>query len=271
MTEPVPVAPPSVKRATPKSMIFTVPSTAEEDVGGLDVAVDDADLVRVGQAVQHLQDHDRPSRSQRQRRGRARMALQQVLAPQQLHRDVGRAVVWYPEVENGDHVRVHDPRHRARLALEAGFWSGSSAICGQHHLERHVAVEQRVVGVVDDAHGALAELLDDFVAADARARAGGGAGPRFRIGQRDAPGRDRHATELRLDGMGPAQSNVSRARPRRPSVARGPPRGGPIAVHHAGGHQAHPAAELAAQGAQHQPLAPFHGPLDHAPRTPRWS
>ena len=41
-------------RAMPKSVIFTGPSAQHHDVGGLDVAVHHAVLVRVGEALGHL-------------------------------------------------------------------------------------------------------------------------------------------------------------------------------------------------------------------------
>ena len=169
-TIPVPVMVPMVKRATPKSMIFTAVA-GEEDVGGLDVAVDDAGLVGVGQPVQHRH-HDRHLALQGEGRGGAH-GVEQVVALEELHRDVGRAVGVVAEVEDGHHVGVHHARDRARLALEAVLLLGVARDLGQHDLERDVALEERVVGVVDDAHGARAEAAQDVVLADTRREVGG--------------------------------------------------------------------------------------------------
>jgi len=136
----------------------------DEDVRGLDVAVDDARLVRVREAREHLDD-DGHLALERERRRLAHRLLE-ILTLQQLHRDEGRAVRVVAEVEDGHHVRVRHLRDGLRLALEALLQLGVVGDLRDHDLEGHVAVEHGVAGQVDLAHGALAEGADDVVLAD---------------------------------------------------------------------------------------------------------
>jgi len=153
---------------------------ADEDVGGLDVTVDDAGLVGVGQPVQHLQD-DRHLAVEGQRDPQAQR-LEQVLPLEQLHGDVRRAVSVVPQVEDEDHVGVHELGHRPRLPLEAVLLLGIGGELPEHDLERDVPVEQRIVGVIHHAHGALAEGTHDVVLADALRRFGARGAIRRRCG-----------------------------------------------------------------------------------------
>ncbi len=137
----------------------------DEDVRGLDVAVHDAGLVRMGEAGQHLHD-DVDLALQGQGRGRAHRLLQ-VHALEQLHRDERRAVGVRPEVEDVHHVGMRHARDGLGLALEPRLELGVVGDGGHHHLERDVALEDGVVGEVHDPHRALAQRLDDVVFADA--------------------------------------------------------------------------------------------------------
>ena len=137
----------------------------DEDVGGLDVAVDDAGLVGVGQPVQHLQD-DRHLAVEGERDPQAQR-LEEVLPLEQLHGDVRRAVGVVPQVEDEHHVGVHELGHRPRLPLEAVLLLGIGGELPEHDLERDVPVEERVVGVIHHPHGSLAQGTHDVVLADA--------------------------------------------------------------------------------------------------------
>ena len=68
-------------------------------------------------------------------------------------------------VEDGDHVGVVQLGGGLRLALEAGQEAGVRAVLGAQHLDGHVAAELGVVGAVDGGHAALADQLDQAVAA----------------------------------------------------------------------------------------------------------
>ena len=90
----------------------------------------------------------------------------EVLPPQQLHHDVGRAVGVVAEVEDRHHGGVAEPCDRPGLALEALLVLRIARRLGQHHLERDLALQHRIEGPIDGAHAAAAEELDDLVLSD---------------------------------------------------------------------------------------------------------
>jgi hypothetical protein len=138
----------------------------EEDVAGLEVAVDDPGRVRALERVgdldpepEDLLDRERPPLD----------ALGERLALEELHdQEVDLALP--PDVVEGADVRVLERRDRLRLALEAlAHLLGGREVLGQD-LERDRPVEPGVLGAVDLAHPAGAERGDDFVGTEARAR-----------------------------------------------------------------------------------------------------
>ena len=137
----------------------------DEDVRGLDVAVHDALLVRVGEAQEHRGDHR--DLALYVQGGLATHGLLEVLAFQELHRYVRRAVRVVIEVEDHHHVGMGHLRHGLGFAFEALLQLGVVGDARNHHLQGHVAVETGVPGEVDHAHGALAQGLQDVELADA--------------------------------------------------------------------------------------------------------
>ena len=130
-----------------------------EDVGGLDVAVDDPlGVGRVepvddldGQVQQPLHPH--------------RAALDEVLerlALEQLHDDERLALV-LPDLVNRADVGVVERGRRAGLAKEAVERGAVAGGLGRQELQGDGPAEDAVVGPVDDAHAAATELLDDPV------------------------------------------------------------------------------------------------------------
>ncbi len=124
---------PSASRATPKSPTLTVPVRAQQDVGGLDVAVHHPLRVRARErATQLLGDgprlggHERP----------AQQALGQALALDQLG-DVVGTLIRVADVEDLHDARVADAREQARLALEALHPRAVLGPPGLDHLHRH--------------------------------------------------------------------------------------------------------------------------------------
>ena len=145
----------------------------EEDVGGLDVAVHDAHLVRVGEALEDGGDDGDLALEAQGRRGAH--GLEEVVPAEELHGDVGRAVGVVAEVEDGDHVGMHHARDGARLALEAVLLLRVPRDLGEHHLEGDVPLEQRVARVVHDAHRARPQAPEDLVFPDPSRQVGDGA------------------------------------------------------------------------------------------------
>ena len=133
----------------------------DEEVLGLQVAVDDPLLVRRGEAVRDLQRVvDRLSR--RQLPARERRA--QRLAFEQLLNDVGRALVRADVVDGRDVGVVQDSRG-PRLLLEAAQAVGVRGERRRQDLDRHVAAQPRILRPVDLSHPARAERREDLVGA----------------------------------------------------------------------------------------------------------
>ena len=168
------------------------PVRREEDVRGLQVAVDDPAL------VQRLEGGEHPERD-REGVGDAERAasqpLRRRLALEELHRDEELALVLADLVELA-HVRVVDRGRGAGLPPEPP----ARRVVGaerRHLLQGDGAAEPLVPGGVDDAHPALAELPGHGVGADARGHAVGSGRVRRvrRLGRRRAPQPVRQRTE----------------------------------------------------------------------------
>ncbi len=95
------------------------------------------------------------------RRGHVRQAV----PVEQLHDEEEQPVVGLAEVGDADAVVVIEARGRARLAVEARDRLGVGGQLGAQDLHRHRLVHERVGGAVDGAHAALAEPLDQPIAA----------------------------------------------------------------------------------------------------------
>ena len=68
-------------------------------------------------------------------------------------------------VEDVDHVGMAERGGRLRLLAEAGDECRVAAVLGAQHLDRHVAPQLGVVAAEDGRHAALAEQLDEAIAA----------------------------------------------------------------------------------------------------------
>jgi hypothetical protein len=137
----------------------------DHQVGGLDVAVDDAGLVRVGQAgaqpFHHLQlAHDRDRLAPANQLGER-------LAADELHGDEGPPVE-LAELVDGDDVRVRDAAGGTGLALEPLPHLLVVEAFAQE-LDRDQAIERGIAGEIHVAHpAALDEALDRVLADDLR-------------------------------------------------------------------------------------------------------
>src|SRR5206468_6709048 len=130
----------------------------QQDVGGLDVAVEHAVPVRVIQRVgDRLQHRDRVVDVD----SSAEPVGQRASADELEHQVRDAALV--AEVVDAEDVRVAEPRDGHRLLMEA---LAVLLVLGEElgqDLDRHVAVERGVVGLVDGGHAAAPDALDDAV------------------------------------------------------------------------------------------------------------
>ena len=141
--------------------------SCDNEVLGLEIAVEDTGTVRVRQAVGQL----RPEAQDLGDGQRApREAAPQGLALDVLHHDVVLpSLAWrLANVVDLHDVRVAQRGGRARLAIEAAQQPGIRIRA--QHLERHRAAETGVARAVDHAHPARPQAVDHLVGANARAR-----------------------------------------------------------------------------------------------------
>ena len=140
---------------------------ADHDVGGLEVAVDEAGGVGGGEALAGLAKHGGELGE-----GPA-LALEPGVeghAVDELHGDVDLAAEG-ADLVDADDVGVREPGHGLGLAQEAGAGEVLAGL-GVEQLDGDLAVELLVVGGIDDAGAAAAELPQDGEAADRGGRGG---------------------------------------------------------------------------------------------------
>ncbi len=138
----------------------------DQDVGGLDIAVQDTALVRMrdrlGDPRHQPGDRRRPIAERREKTA-------QILAVDPLH-----AVVEHPlvlaAVQDGDDVRVVQGRDGLGLAAEEPDVPLIGEAAGLDHLERDDAIEPLLPGLEDDSHAAGAKPPEQLIFAE------GGAG-----------------------------------------------------------------------------------------------
>ncbi len=127
----------------------------QQDVGGLEVAVDDAPLVGVVNRPRHL-GHQLRHRAlpfgPRHRPAAGVRRLLQAAALGQFQRQV-RLPLGFADVEDLDDVGVLQPRDRLRLGAEAGQVLRVVGVA-RDHLQRHAPPQPLVPGVVHHPHAA---------------------------------------------------------------------------------------------------------------------
>jgi hypothetical protein len=138
----------------------------DEDVFGLQIAVDDPLLVRRGEPVRDLQ---RVLERFPLRKRPFIETLPEGFSLEELHRDV-RDVLVAPEVVNSEDVRVRERRDRPGFSLEARERGRVGGEPLRQDLDRDVAFELGVPRSVDFAHPTCAERREDLVRAEARTR-----------------------------------------------------------------------------------------------------
>jgi hypothetical protein len=136
----------------------------QENVPGLDVAVDDAGAMSGAQRASH---GDRDVDPCLQIDPAACKALLQRFALQQLHDEIRVTVANIADVVKGADVRMLEGGDRAGFALEAVSRLGGLGDIRGQHLDGDVAIEPRVARLVDLAHAARADRGDDLVRSQA--------------------------------------------------------------------------------------------------------
>ncbi len=132
----------------------------EEEVGGLDVAVDDAVAVRLGERVAALDDVvDRVGHVEHA----LREEVGEVAPLQELHHHVRRAGVERAHVGDAGDVLALDAHGVLGLAQEAGRVLGVLGELREEELEGHPLVQRDVLRLDDDAHASLADDALDAV------------------------------------------------------------------------------------------------------------
>ena len=142
---------------------------ADEEIRGLDVAVHEAVLVRLGKRPARLaEEHDHPLR---RLRSEAVDDVLQVEPLQQLHDVVEGAGVVDAEVVELHGMRRPQPRRHLRFALETAdqlFARGARRRFLPNQLDRRGTGEEPVLRQPDFAHAAGSQPRDQTIAADSR-------------------------------------------------------------------------------------------------------
>ena len=175
----------------------TVARIAEEEVLELDVAVNDADRVRRGEAGEELLD-DRQGLGNGEMITRAQL-VEERAAVLVLHDEEGTAARGGPAIEHGREVPMCEPRERLRFHA--------------HALQVHRAVGQLRVQELDDhalAQGEVFSLVDLRASTDAEPCQRAVTAPRQRVGGRRWRS-DRRAGDFGLANHGDLWPEASRA------------------------------------------------------------
>ena len=133
----------------------------QEDVPGLQIAVDDSNPMRRRKPGGNL-----PADGNRliERQGRLTPeAGVEVFAAQQLEDEIGFATLGNVEVEHGHHVRVLDPADDLRFLLEARDHLGARGVGCSDDLHGDATVQPQMLGLEHGAHRALVYPADDPV------------------------------------------------------------------------------------------------------------
>jgi hypothetical protein len=149
-------------RRQPEVEDLGVPLGGHDDVVGLEVAVDQACGVRVGQRIRDLDGEiDRSARVQRP----AGDGLRQRLAWRVLEDQKQLILIFADFIERRD-VRVREHRGRSRVPQEPLASNRIGGNVGGQHLDRDRPAETGVACTVDLAQAAGADAIEDLVVAE---------------------------------------------------------------------------------------------------------
>ena len=147
----------------PKSSSFALAVGSNHDVAGLDVAMDGPGVVGTGEAVRHLE--HQPGCLRRRNRPALEPRLQR-LAVDERHRDERAPVRQLLDVVNRADVGVIERGRGAGFGNEAPPGVLVPHQLRRQELQRDEPAEPQVLGLVDDAHAARANLGEDAIVGD---------------------------------------------------------------------------------------------------------
>ena len=137
---------------------------AEEDVGRLEIAVNDPNPVSGLDGLGERRD-ELGGRSACL--GRAVQAIFERAPLEQLQRHEG-PVTDFPDLKNHRDIGVPKLGHCLGLDLEAGEAVRPKVSLRADHFQSHQAIESHLTGLVDNSHPPFAQLLQDLVSWDGR-------------------------------------------------------------------------------------------------------
>ena len=139
-----------------------MPALGDKNVGGLDVAMDDALFVR---GIESVGDLDADFRGFGNGYGTGSQKLVQGLTFKEFHVNVGAAILFFDGVDGADSRMVHGGG-RTGFAKESLGGSGIEEVGFQEKFESHATAELGVFRFVDETHAAAAELAKDSIVSD---------------------------------------------------------------------------------------------------------
>ena len=152
-----------LREAEVRDLHAAVARGAEEDILGLQVAMDDAALVSRRHTARCLnRDVERCPMGKRA----AQQRFAQRLTFEQFGDDIGFIPV-DAHVEHSNDVGMAERGGRSRLALEALQAGAVTGELGPENFERNVASQPAVVGAIHLAHSARAERRNDLIRTEA--------------------------------------------------------------------------------------------------------
>src|SRR3970282_1924173 len=131
----------------------------QQDVGGLDIPVDDAQIVSV---LQGARDLTHEAGGVPYAGGTPQQPIGQGADLQERNDQVG-VVLCFPRVFDRNDVGVPELHEQPRLAAEPLLEIRVVGEMGCDDLERHETVSSRVMGAIDRGHSAAAYLLKDLI------------------------------------------------------------------------------------------------------------
>jgi len=133
----------------------------DQDVGRLDVAMDDSRVVDVADRIEQLAREDRriPIRILRSPQAIGERATRDVLQD-----EIGPCAV-NTEVKDADQMRMRETRRQPRLALEASDIALIEREDVGEHLDRHIALKSRIRGQPYRRHASCTEQALQAIAA----------------------------------------------------------------------------------------------------------